>query len=452
MNFLVVGVSYRTASVDLLERLAVSPDQPAEMLIDLVARPYVTEAMVLSTCNRVEIYAGTSAFHGGLSDIAEVLAARAGMTPSQLAPHMYVHFDTEAVRHAFRVATGLDSMVVGEAQILGQLREAYALAAERDTTGRLLHEVMQQALRVGKRAHAETAIDQAGQSVVEMALRMAGEHFDDGAIANKRALVVGAGSTGGLALATLRRHGAGQLHVANRDPRRAARLAELHGATPVAFDQLAAAVEEVDLVICATAAEGHVLTREHVRRPVVILDLAVPRDVDPDVAGIPGVNLIDMVGLAAAAAETNGDGPAPDRPHVSATEAVTRIVASEVDAFRLQVRGADVSPTVAALRARAEDLVATELTKLRSKRPEFSDDQRADVAQTVHRIVQRLLHTPSVRVRELAAEPGGDRYAEVLRELFGLDVPPVAETCAEIPAVAGDTDHVEVLPEDGDVR
>jgi glutamyl-tRNA reductase len=170
-----------------------------------------------------------------------------------------------------------------------------------------------------------------------------------------------------------------------------------------------------------------VLTREHVTTPTVILDLAVPRDVDPAVADVAGVTLIDMARLATAAAA--------DRAEKSAEEAVIDIVAAEVDAFRLQLRGADVAPTVAALRARADDLVAAELAKLRTKRPDLTDEQRSDVAQTVHRIVQRLLHTPSVRVRELAAEPGGDRYAEVLRDLFGLDVPPVVATYAEIPTV-----------------
>jgi glutamyl-tRNA reductase len=427
VNLLVVGVSYRTGSVDLLERLAVGPDEAPQALVDLISRPFVSEAMLLSTCNRVEVYAVVSAFHGGLADIADVLAARTGMTPDELAPHMYVHFDTEAARHTFRVATGLDSMVVGEPQILGQLRDAYAQATDRDTAGRLLHELMQQALRVGKRAHSETTIDQAGQNVVEVALRLGGAEFPSGSISGRSALVVGAGSTGGLALATLRRHGAGHLLVTNRDPQRAARLAELHGATAVPLTDLRAAVDQVDLVICATAADGHVLTREHVTTPTVILDLAVPRDVDPAVADVAGVTLIDMARLATAAAA--------DRAEKSAEEAVIDIVAAEVDAFRLQLRGADVAPTVAALRARADDLVAAELAKLRTKRPDLTDEQRSDVAQTVHRIVQRLLHTPSVRVRELAAEPGGDRYAEVLRDLFGLDVPPVVATYAEIPTV-----------------
>ncbi len=429
MNLLVVGVSHRTASVAVLERLSASTDETPHLLTDLMGQPFIGEAMVLSTCNRVEIYAGVTAFHGGLADIAAVLAARLGATPADLAPHMYVHFDSDAARHAFRVATGLDSMVVGEAQILGQLRDAYALATERDTAGRLIHDLMQQALRVGKRAHAETDIDRAGRNVVTAALAQAAEHLPTGAIGGSRALVIGAGSMGALALATLRRSGAGQTFITNRDAVRADRLAELHGATAVPFDDLAAAVADVDLVICATAAPGHVLGRDDVVGPLVVLDLAVPRDVEAAVGDVPGVVLLDMERLATAIR----DGKTSD-PLLADEVAVESIVAAEVDAFQLMLRGAEVAPTVAALRAQADDVVATELHRLHQRRADFTEDQRADVAQTVHRIVQRLLHSPTVRVRELAAGPGGDRYTALLRELFDLDVPPTAKTVGDVPA------------------
>jgi glutamyl-tRNA reductase len=220
VNLLVVGVSYRTAPVTVLERVAAAAAQVPDLLDRLLAQPYVGESVVLSTCNRVEVYAGVSAFHGGLSDIVALLAEGAGRTPAELAPYLYVHYEGDAVRHTYRVATGLDSMVVGEAQILGQLRDAYTLAADRDATGRLLHELMQQALRVGKRAHAETGIDRAGQTVVSAALEAAGTHWDGG-VAGRSALVVGAGAMGALTLATLRRLEAGPLVVASRGVERA---------------------------------------------------------------------------------------------------------------------------------------------------------------------------------------------------------------------------------------
>ncbi|GIH12300.1 glutamyl-tRNA reductase [Rugosimonospora africana] len=436
MNLIVVGVSYRTAPVPVLERLVTSPAEVPPVLAQLLAQPYIGEALVLSTCNRVEVYAGVSAFHGGLTDIVSVLAARAGAAPADLAPHAYVHYDAEAVRHAYRVTTGLDSMVIGEAQILGQLRDAYAMAAEHDATGRLLHELMQQALRVGKRAHAETGIDRAGQSVVSAALNLAavasshaaGPHATDsepagshaagaepvegrGVLAGRSALVVGAGAMGSLAMATLRRSGADPLYVTSRGAERAARLAELYDATAVTGLDLST----VDIVVSATASSGHVITPADVTGPVTIVDLAVPRDVDPQVAALPGVELIDIERLGASLSADGG---------LSADKAaVEGIVAAEVEAFLAWLRSSDVAPTVAALRSRADDVVAVELRRLSQRRPELTDEQRADVARTIHRVVQRLLHQPTVRVRELAAGPGGDRYAALLRELFDLDVP-----------------------------
>jgi glutamyl-tRNA reductase len=415
MNLIVVGVSYRTAPVPVLERLVATPPDVPRLLEQLTAQPYLGEALVLSTCNRVEVYAGVSAFHGGLSDIVAVLAARAGATPTELAPYAYVHYDAEAVRHAFRVSTGLDSMVVGEAQILGQLRDAYALAAEHEATGRLLHELMQQALRVGKRAHAETGIDRAGQTVVSAALDLAAGGTGHGGevpgLAGRSALVVGAGAMGSLALATLRRAGAGPLYVTSRGADRAARLAALHDATAVPAPDLST----VDIVVSATASSGYVLGPADVTGPVTIVDLAVPRDVDPAVATLPGVDLVDIERLATALRAD--DALAADR------DAVEQIVSGEVQAFLAWLRSAEVAPTVAALRSRAEDVVGAELRRLSGRRPDLTDDQRAEVARTVHRVVQRLLHQPTVRVRELAAGPGGDRYAAVLRELFDLDVP-----------------------------
>ncbi|MFY1680257.1 glutamyl-tRNA reductase [Micromonospora sp.] len=423
MKLLVVGASYRTAPVATLEQLAVAPADLTRTLDRLVAQPYVAEAVLVSTCNRVEVYAAVSGFHGGLGDVCAVLAEQAGAPPAAFASHLYVHYDSAAVDHVFRVAAGLDSMVVGEAQILGQLRDAYHWASGADTAGRLLHELMQQALRVGKRAHAETGIDRAGQSVVTAALDLTAELLD-GDLAGRPALVVGAGAMGALSLATLSRRAAGPLTVINRGADRAVRLAESYGANAVPIAGLVPALSTVDIVVAATAATEPVLTvdvvtraldrRDPDRGPLVLLDLAVPRDVAPEVAGLPGVEVIDIDRMAALLA----DGPAA----ADAAE-VGRIVTAEVEAFLSWLRGADVAPTVAALRGRADDVVTAELRRLAQRRPDFSDDQRAEVARTVHRVVQRLLHQPTVKVRQLAAEPGGDQYAALLRELFDLEVP-----------------------------
>jgi glutamyl-tRNA reductase len=325
-------------------------------------------------------------------------------------------------------------MVVGEAQILGQLRDAYGVAAQHDTAGRYLHELMQQALRVGKRVHAETGIDRAGQSVVTAALGLATTPP-----AGHPALVIGAGSMGGLALATLARRGAAPLLVTNRGMQRAQRLADLHRAAPVEYADLAGAVGAVDLVVCATASPGPVLTREVVadalarrgpdRPDLTILDLAVPHDVAPEVADLPGVTLIDMAAVADATL---------DRPSTVDQAAADQIVRTEVDAFLTWLRGTDVAPTVAALRARADEVVASELARLSNRRPDLSPEQRADVAHTVHRVVQRLLHSPTVRVRQLANTAGGDQYAAVLRELFDLSVPAAEDDLNRAVAVAAE--------------
>jgi glutamyl-tRNA reductase len=422
-----VGASYRTADIGTLERLTIAADEVPDLLQRLIARPYVGEAVVLSTCNRVEIYAAVSGFHGGLSDICTVLSAESGIPASELAGHLYVHYDEAAVRHSFRLSAGLDSMVVGEAQILGQFRDAYHAATEADSAGRLMHELMQQALRVGKRAHAETGIDRAGQSVVTAALEVAESHL--GTLDGKSALVIGAGSMGALSVATLTRAGVGPLRITNRSAARADRLAEAYGATAVPFENLDAALREVDLVVSATASTQPVLTRARLdaAAPLVVLDLAVPRDVAPDATGVAGVTVIDIDTLAASRRAL---------PAAADTAAVEQIVAGEVDNFLGWMRGTDVAPTVAALRTRADDVVAAELRKLWSRRPDFTDEQRGDVSRTLHRVVQQLLHSPTVRVRQLAAEPGGDQYAALLRELFDLDVPHATQADA-VPEIGG---------------
>ncbi len=428
MNLLSVGASYRTADVATLERLVIPDSAVPALLEKLVAQPFVGEAVVLSTCNRVEIYAAVNSFHGGLGDICNVLSEVSGIPATELAGHLYVHYDEAAVLHSFKVSSGLDSMVVGESQILGQLRDAYHVATEVDSAGRLLHELMQQTLRVGKRAHSETGIDRAGQSVVTAALDVAEAVLGD--LDGRRALVIGAGSMGALSVATLTRAGVGPLQITNRSAARADRLAEAYGAVAVPYDELDAALREADLVVSATASTEPVLTKARLEAaaPLVVLDLAVPRDVAADATGIPGVTVIDIDTLAATRRAL---------PAAAEMAAVEQIVSSEVDHFLAWLRGADIAPTVAALRTRAEDVVAAELRKLYSRRSEFTEEQRADVSRTLHRVVQQLLHSPTVRVRQLAAEPGGDQYATLLRELFDLDVPHATPADA-VPEIGGE--------------
>lgn len=427
MNPLIVGISYRTAPVSLLERVSVPADAIPTLLRALLVQPSVGEALVLSTCNRVEVYAGVSAFHAGLAELSAVVADHARVPLAELVEHLYVRYDDEAVRHTYRLAAGLDSMVVGEAQILGQLRDAYRVASEEEAAGRVLHELLQSALRVGKRVHAETGIDRAGQSVVSSALALATEKSGLEP-SHAHVLVVGAGAMGALACATLHRAGVRQLTVANRRYDRAVRLAESYGATAIDFDGLPGALAVADIVLCATASPGYVLTELPSewgisRRPKVIVDLAVPRDVDPALGAQPGVILIDIerlgTVLAAASVESAPGGMPAVHADVAAAEA---IVDEEVAAYAGWLRGNEIAPTVAALRARADDVVDGELRRLAQRCPGLDEALYAEISHTVHRVVRQLLHRPTVRVRQLAAEPGGAHYAAMVRELFDLQV------------------------------
>ncbi|PZS30057.1 MAG: glutamyl-tRNA reductase [Pseudonocardiales bacterium] len=418
MSLLVVGLSHRTASVPLLERTAVAGPDLAAVLAALVAGPDVAEALVLSTCNRVELYAEVDKFHSGVKDLSALLAQRAGVDVAALGEHLYVHYDDAAVQHLFTVAAGLDSMVVGEAQILGQLRTAYAAAQAAGTIGRHLHGLSQQALRVGKRVHTETQIDAASSSLVTVGVAEAGAAA--GGLAGRSVLVCGAGATAALVVATLQRAGVTTFLIANRTPEPAAALAATVGGRPVALGTVEDALAKVDIVVSATAATGIVLHGDVIERvmklregrPLVALDLALPRDIDPQAGDLPEVTLIDLEHLRGAAA----------RREIGTQAALAgTIVAAELGTFLANRRSLAVAPTVAALRSRAADLVDAELARLAGRLPRLDAAAHAEVGLALRRVVAALLHTPTVRVKELATAPGGETYAAALRELFELD-------------------------------
>ncbi|MBV2154574.1 glutamyl-tRNA reductase [Kitasatospora sp. SUK 42] len=422
MSLLVVGLSHRTAPVGVLERAALTGEVPTRLLHDAAASSTVAEAALVNTCNRIELYADVDKFHAGVAELSLLLAHHSGVDLEELTSHLYVHYEDRAVHHLFSVACGLDSMVVGEGQILGQLRDALAKAQDEHTAGRDLNELFQQALRVGKRAHSETGIDKAGQSLVTFGLEQVAAGA--GEIAGKRALVVGAGSMSSLAAATLVRSGVTDLLIANRTPARAERLVEILGpdvARTLDLAKVPQALADVDLVISCTGAAGVVIKAEDVAtaiasrpagQPLALLDLAMPRDVDQEVHGIDGALLVDLESLSHAHAATPGAGD---------VDQVTRIVADEVTAFGAAQRAARIAPTVVALRAMASEVVTAELGRLDSRLPDLDERSRAEITQTVRRVVDKLLHAPTVRVKQLAAEPGGASYADALRELFDLD-------------------------------
>jgi glutamyl-tRNA reductase len=410
-----MGLSHRSAPVSLLEDVTRGIGDTHEVLQELTAGA-VNEAVVLSTCNRVEVYADTDGFHAGVEAVTDLLVRRCEVTIEDLSKHLYVHWEGQAVHHLFQVAAGLDSMVVGETQILGQLRRAYGVSGS--TAGRVLHELFQSALRVGKRVHTETGIDAAGQSLVSIGVDQAETVI--GPVAGRKALVVGAGSMGALAGATLRRAGVAALVVANRTVANASRLALSFDGSGIGLDGLPSALVEADLVVASTGAIGYVIDHAMVAaamkardgRPLALLDLALPRDVDPTVRSLPGITLVDLESLQ----DGLRGSPAQD-----GVEAAREIVAEEVSGFLSWQRSSHIAPTVVALRTRAEEVVTAELTRLYARLPELDAAVRAELELAVRRVVRTLLHTPTVRVKELTDAPAGLSYAEALRELFGLD-------------------------------
>ncbi|MER7052151.1 MULTISPECIES: glutamyl-tRNA reductase [unclassified Streptomyces] len=575
MSLLVVGLSHRSAPVSVLERASLSAEAQLKLLQDTVAAEPATEAAVLATCNRIELYADVDKFHAGVAELSTLLAQHSGVGLEELTPYLYVHYEDRAVHHLFSVACGLDSMVVGEGQILGQIKDSLARAQDLHTAGRLLNDLFQQALRVGKRAHSETGIDRAGQSLVTFGLEQLSAGADVQQWARgKKALVIGAGSMSSLAAATLARAGVAEIVVANRTFERAERLAllleEQYGrrltegddtdvlARAVPMDSVPLELTRADVAVSCTGATGLVLTADAVaaavqgrpgapaaepgagpdagpdagrptvdaagptavregdetplpsagtdencpldlssvpsgfsvmgeaavagmdaatleqhgawaaggatvdrsreagrpgaeadaelitalaatatrvgriperRRPepvaevprpqpvLFLLDLAMPRDIDAAVHRLAGVRLVDIESLADASA---------DAPMAADVDMVRRIVGDEVAAFGAAQRAAHITPTVVALRSMAADVVAGEMARLEGRLPSLDDKHRAEITQTVKRVVDKLLHAPTVRVKQLAAEPGGAGYADALRTLFDLDPETVA--------------------------
>jgi glutamyl-tRNA reductase len=571
MSLLVVGLSHRSAPVSVLERAALNTDAQVKLLQDTVAAEPATEAAVLATCNRIELYADVDKFHAGVAELSTLLAQHSGVGLEELTPYLYVHYEDRAVHHLFSVACGLDSMVVGEGQILGQIKDSLARAQDLHSAGRLLNDLFQQALRVGKRAHSETGIDRAGQSLVTFGLEQLARGGDVQQWARgKKALVIGAGSMSSLAAATLARAGVAEIVVANRTFDRAERLAQILmegddtdvAARAVPMESVPAELTRADVTVSCTGATGLVLTAESVagavegrtppsavpgedgptapggesgrtagaqrsgpsgtslgsedgcplelssvqgtagfsvlgeaavagmaaaeleqhaawvdkgtvggaqraaggsarpgtagtldpaadtdaiaalaatvatvgriperRRPepveepqrpepvLFLLDLAMPRDIDAAVHRLAGVRLVDIESLAEASAGA---------PMAADVDQVRRIVSDEVAAFGAALRAAHITPTVVALRTMAADVVAGEIARLDGRLPGLDDKHRAEITQTVRRVVDKLLHAPTVRVKQLAAEPGGAGYADALRTLFDLDPETVA--------------------------
>lgn len=417
MSLLIAGVSHQSAPLPVLEALALEADRCHLLMKALHASTHIEEVLVLSTCNRTEVFVEAITFHGALSDISEALAATSGVPRDTLRDHLYVHFEDTAVSHAFTLAAGLDSMAVGEAQILGQLRQALAQAQVGGYVGSALNALAQQGLRVGKRVHTETGIDEVSRSFVDAGLAAAADLF--GPLADTRVLVLGAGGMGALAATTAARHGA-EVTVVNRTEDRARRLAERLGARSRPIHEVEKALAEADVVLASTGALAPVVTLPNAAdaqvaragRPQLYVDLAHPHDVAVEVGSLTGVRRLGLADLGRLLA-TGATSPV--------IEQARAIVDGEVTDFLTARAGDVVGPTVAALREQAASVVTAELTRL-ERRTDLNEAERAEVDRTVHRIVEKILHTPTRRVRELAGEGSGVSYERALSDLFDLPI------------------------------
>lgn len=418
---LLVGLSFRSAPVPVLEKASVSPAELNRLERDLVAGDCVTEALILSTCNRMEFYVATSAFHPALDHVVETIAAHADMEAVELEPYLYVRYADAAAEHMLTVAAGLDSMVVGEQQVIGQLRNAYTSASDNGAVGTTLHDLTQRALRTGKRVHTETAVDEAGSSMVSFALDHALAELGVADMEGRDAVVIGAGAMASLASTYLGRSGVRHVTVVNRTVARAENLAA-HAreagvdAAASGFDGLQDALDGAAVVVSATGAVGTVLGPDDLAQAqrnsphrMVLVDLSMPRDIDDAVMDVADVRLLNIEELTALA----GDGARDE-------SAARNIVATELSEYLEQVRVQSVVPTVKALRRRAADVVDDELGQLVRRTPGMADEDRAEVARTVRRVVDKLLHTPTVQVKKLSSQDGTVNYAEALATLFNL--------------------------------
>lgn len=431
MSVLVVGVSHHSASFDLLERVALDEAGADQLARRVHSAGHVEEAMVLATCNRLEVVVEATAFHGALTEIGELLGQLSGLDRDELTPHLYVHHDERAVAHLFTLACGLDSMALGESQILGQLRSAFASAQRGARLGPALNPLLQRALRVGKRAHAETSIDEVSRSLVSLGLERAAQVLGD--LTRVRAVVVGAGAMSGLAIATLVREGITDVTVVNRTEQTARRLAERHGVRVADWEQMPARAGSADLLITTTGAAGQVLDATGLAQarlvagrtavPQVVLDLALPRDVDPEAGNLAGVHLWGLAELQLEAEQADQHDDARDAREQDAVTAVRDLVTQEVAGYLTERRAARLAPTLAALRSSAARVVDGEMARLDQRLPHLPEDERSEVRRTVERVVDKLLHTPSVRARQLLAQEQGavGDYGHALRELFDLD-------------------------------
>jgi glutamyl-tRNA reductase len=419
-ELLALGISHKTAPLALRERLALPEGRAAAILAELRTHASIHEAVAVSTCNRTELYLVAGDAVEAENAALSALSRQAGIRPTELTDSLYSFRARDAVRHLFGVAAGLDSMIIGEAEIQGQVKRAYELALVEGATGPITNRLFREALSAGKRVRTETAVGRARLSVSSVAVELAAGMLGD--LASRRVLVIGAGENGELTARALQAHGVHTVFVANRRYDRAIGLAQRFGGGAVRFEDLPAELAGADIVVSCTGSPHQIVGREELElmrtergeRPLVLIDIAVPRDIDPAVRELPGIALYDMDDLQRAVAQR--------RSVREAESARARtLVGDEVERFERWLATLDVVPTIAGLRARGAQVVDAVLAENDARWEGLTERDRERLRTLTEAIVARLLHEPTLRLREAAGEDTSYVYVQALRELFGLD-------------------------------
>jgi glutamyl-tRNA reductase len=420
MSIVVLGVNHRSAPLDVIEKVTISSDALANALQDLLSRDNIRETVVLSTCNRTEVYVLAEKFHGAYADVRDFFCELSGLTPDEMHPHFYSQHDDAAVSHLFEVASGLDSAVLGETEILGQVRTAWERARNENTARTSMNMLFRQALEGGKRARTETSISRSTASVSHAAVDMAVDLL--GTMSGANVLVVGAGDMGAGIAKALAGAGAKHVTVMNRSVERAEELAQSVGAVVGKFDQLSSAVAHADVILTCTGAGEVIMSRSFVdaaraqadNKQLLIVDIAMPRDVEHSVGELAGVTLRDLhdlrdwaqAGIDARQQEANQ---------------VRQIIGEEVQRFTQESISRQAAPLVAELHERAESIRRAELERFSSKLGALTPEQRDAVEALSKAVVAKLLHSPSVQLKNSAGTPQGERIAAALRDLFDIE-------------------------------
>ena len=432
MHIVVVGLSHKTAPIEIREKLAVPESRMGEALTRLCSYRGVREGILLSTCNRVEVYAVVDEIESGYGGIQDFLAdAHLSLSSEQLTPHMYWHQGDRAISHLFRVASSLDSMIVGESQILGQIKQAFEVALTHKTTGIILNKVVKKAISVAKRVRTETKISEMAVSVSYAAVELAKKIFSD--LSEKTVLLVGAGEMAKLAARHFIANGVRHVRVTTRNPQNALELANRFGGTAVAFEEFREDMASADIVLVSTGAAHYLLgeddvqrsVKQRMNRPMFLIDISVPRNIDPAVRHVDNAFLFDIDDLKMRVEQNRGE-------RLNEAEKAERMVVDEVGIVRQWLQSLEVTPTIVALRARVDDIKQAEIDKTLGRLGNLSASERELVEAMASSIVNKLIHNTMVTLKTEVNSSEGTAFVEAARRFFSLSDPvaPNANECA----------------------